>query len=338
MRPAGTSEQLEKRRRRAVQLVKTGGALSAVARQVHASVSSVFRWWQAYRRHGHRGLRARPTPGRPPRLSEAQKRKLVRLLLQGALRAGYTTELWTLGRVAELIHGEFDVRYHPAHVWKVLTGLGWSCQKPERRAVERNEAAIARWKREEWRRIKNAARRGAHLVFVDESGFLLIPNVRRTWAPKGQTPCVRHRYRHDRLSICSGLAVSPKRRRLALYLRCRPRNLTGLDIHTFLRHLLRHLRGPVVLLWDRGSIQRRREVRAFLAAHPRLRGHFFPAYAPELNPAEYVWAQADMALANGAPDDLTELRHHLGSAIRRVRRSQSLLWSCIYASDLPWAR
>jgi putative transposase len=123
-----------------------------------------------------------------------------------------------------------------------------------------------------------------------------------------------------------------------LYLRCQPQNFSGLDIRAFLRHLLRHLRGPVVLLWDRGPIHRRREVRAFVAAHPRLDVHEFPAYAPELNPAEYVWAQTDRALANGAPDNLTELRWRLDSTARRLRRSQRLLWSCIYASDLPWAR
>ena len=144
--------------------------------------------------------------------------------------------------------------------------------------------------------------------------------------------------RHDRLSVCSALAVSPKRRRVALYLRCRPHNFTGLDIQAFLRHLLRHLCGPIELRWDRGPIHRRREVRTFLAAHPRLHVHDFPAYAPELNPAEYVWAQADHQLANGAPDDLRELRARLTDATRRLRRSQDLLWSCIYASDLPWVR
>ncbi len=132
--------------------------------------------------------------------------------------------------------------------------------------------------------------------------------------------------------------MAPKRRRLALYLRCRPRNFTGLDIRAFLHHLLRHLRGPVDLLWDRGPIHRRREVRTFVLAHPRLHVHDFPAYAPELNPAEYVWTQADQALANGAPDDLADLRHGLDAAVRRLRRSQDLLWSCIYASDLPWVR
>jgi transposase len=154
MRPPGTSEQLEKRRRRAVQLLESGRTLAGVARQVGAAVSSVFRWRQAYRRKGGRGLDAKPTPGRPSRLSAAQKQRLVRLLAAGPLRAGYRTDLWTLGRVAELIAGEFGVRYHPAHVWKILTGLGWSCQKPERRAVERDEAAIERWKRGAWRRIK----------------------------------------------------------------------------------------------------------------------------------------------------------------------------------------
>jgi transposase len=154
MRPPGTAKHLEKRRRRAVQLLESGQRLAAAARQVGAAVSSVFRWWQAYRRAGVRGLETKPTPGRPARLSAAQKRRLVKLLSHGPLRAGYRTDLWTLGRVTELIHQEFGVRYHPAHVWKVLTGLGWSCQKPERRAVERDEAAIARWKREDWPRIK----------------------------------------------------------------------------------------------------------------------------------------------------------------------------------------
>lgn len=154
MRPPGTPKQLEKRRRRAIQLLESGRTLSAVARRVGAAVSSVFRWWQAYRQKGPRSLEAKPTPGRPPRLAKRQKRRLVTLLGQGALRAGYRTELWTLPRVAEVIHHEFGVRYHPAHVWKVLTALGWSCQKPERRAIERDEAAIARWKRDDWPRIK----------------------------------------------------------------------------------------------------------------------------------------------------------------------------------------
>ena len=146
MRPAGTPEQLERRRRRAIVQVKAGHTLSTVARQFSASVSSVHRWWQ--------GLRPKPIPGRPSRLSAVQKQQLVTLLGRGPLRAGYRTDLWTLPRVAAMIRQHFGVRYHPAHVWKLLTGLGWSCQKPERRALERDEPAIARWTRSAWPRIK----------------------------------------------------------------------------------------------------------------------------------------------------------------------------------------
>lgn len=166
---------------------------------------------------------------------------------------------------------------------------------------------------------------------------MLIPNVARTWAPKGQTPFFYHLYQQDRISAISALAVSPQRRRLALYIQSRTRNLNGLDVRAFLRDLLRHLHGPVVLLWDRGTIHRRKEVKQFLFNHPRLHVEEFPAYAPELNPAEYVWNQADRALANSAPEDLADLKGRLRNSVRRIRGSQKLLWSCIYASDLPWA-
>lgn len=96
--------------------------------------------------------------------------------------------------------------------------------------------------------------------------------------------------------------------------------------------------GPLVLLWDRGTIHRRKEVQQFLLSHPRLHVHEFPAYAPELNPAEYVWNQTDRALSNSAPEDLAELKGMLRNSVRRIRSSRKLLWSCIYASDLPWVR
>jgi len=111
-----------------------------------------------------------------------------------------------------------------------------------------------------------------------------------------------------------------------------------LDVRTFLRALLRHLRGAVVLLWDRGTIHTRREVTVYLAAHPRVSPYAFPPYAPELNPAEHIWNRADAALANGAPQDVDQLQGRLRQAIRTLRGSQPRLWSCIYASNLPWTR
>lgn len=154
MRPSGTSQQLERRRRQAMHLLDAGQHLSAVARQLHCAKSSVSRWQDAYRRKGDNGLRPVPIPGRPCRLSLAQKRALAATLLKGALAQGYRTDLWTLERIAQLIRKRFRVQYHPNHVWWLLRGMGWSSQRPERRALQRDEPTIARWKRETWPHIK----------------------------------------------------------------------------------------------------------------------------------------------------------------------------------------
>jgi len=154
MRPHGTAQQLEKRRRQAIRLLKAGKNLSAVAQALGSSVSSVFRWLQTYRKKGSRGLDPRNTPGRPPRLSTAMKNRLAKLLLKGPRAAGYKTDLWTLQRVATVIDREFGVHYHPCHVWKLLASLGWSCQKPERRALQRDEEEIAHWNHYRWPHIK----------------------------------------------------------------------------------------------------------------------------------------------------------------------------------------
>ncbi len=125
---------------------------------------------------------------------------------------------------------------------------------------------------------------------------------------------------------------------LGLYFRFHTINITGVEVIGFLRHLLRHLRGPMVLLWDGGTIHRRVIVRDFLCKHKRLHAHRFPSYAPELNPDEFVWTKAKHALSNGAPPDIAALGTRLRRSIHRIRVSQRLLWSCIHASDLPWPR
>ncbi|MEW6214831.1 MAG: winged helix-turn-helix domain-containing protein [Nitrospirota bacterium] len=154
MRPYGNQKQLERRRRRAILLLKKTENLLAVAKKIGCSVSSVFRWWLLYQKEGTKGLAPKPVPGRPPKLSKKQKEKLVKLLLRGAIYFGYSTDLWTTRRVQELIWKQFHIHYHPNHIWRLLISLGWSCQRPERRARERNEETIAYWKRYRWPHIK----------------------------------------------------------------------------------------------------------------------------------------------------------------------------------------
>jgi transposase len=183
---------------------------------------------------------------------------------------------------------------------------------------------------------KNAARLGAHLVFVDESGFLLIPTVRRTWAPRGQTPIIRHRYRRDKISVISGVSVSPRRRRMGLYWRFHAKNIQHAEVCDFLRYLLRHLRGPVIVVWDNGKIHRGDPIRALCRRVPRLRLEHFPSYAPELNPDEGVWNLAKARLANGRPDNVEDLRRSLADSLRTIAHSPSRLRGCIRHAGLPF--
>ncbi len=156
MRPYGTATSLEKRRRRAVELSKEGCCLSEIARRVRSSVSSVHRWMLAWTKGGSRALESKPVPGRPKKLIAKQRKQLEKLLLSGALACGFPNELWTLKRIASLVRREFGVHYHPSHVWKVLHACGWSCQVPERRAIQRDEQGIAHWKRHKWPAIKKS--------------------------------------------------------------------------------------------------------------------------------------------------------------------------------------
>ena len=154
MRPHGSAKELEQRRRLAVVLLQQGLTGSQVAKAVGASPASVTRWRQAYERRGGKALAAKPHPGRRPKLTARQRERLGRLLLQGPGKHGYATELWTLARVTEVIAVTFGVAYDPSQVWRILRAMGWSCQKPDRRARERDEEAIVRWRRQDWPRIK----------------------------------------------------------------------------------------------------------------------------------------------------------------------------------------
>jgi transposase len=154
MRLRATDAQLEKRRRRAIHAWKGNKSLAAVARRLGAAKSSVWRWVPTYKQHGLKGLRSRRSPGRPSYLGRREKEQLATLLLQGARAVGYRTELWTLERIAKVLWRQFRVRSHPHAIWHLLRGMGWSCQKPQRRAQQRDEATIAHWQRYVWPQIK----------------------------------------------------------------------------------------------------------------------------------------------------------------------------------------
>jgi transposase len=158
MRPSGTPQELEQRRLRAVRLLNEGFSPVEVARQIGVDRRSVRRWKAAARSGGAAAVAAKPASGRPRRLSSRDLTRLRRMLIQGAHVVGLPTDLWTCPRVAWLIQRRFGVQYHPAHVSRLLHGLGFSPQKPTRRAVERDEQRIRAWIEQDWPRVKKTLR------------------------------------------------------------------------------------------------------------------------------------------------------------------------------------
>lgn len=154
MRPQGSPKELERRRHRAIELLGQGYQPVDVARMVGADRRSVRRWKASYHKTGEKGIHAKPASGRPTKLDQRDLRKLEKTLLKGSKVAGFPTDLWTCPRVAQLIHALFGVRYHVDHIGRLLHALGWSPQKPERRAVERDEEGIKHWVKVEWPRLK----------------------------------------------------------------------------------------------------------------------------------------------------------------------------------------
>ena len=219
------------------------------------------------------------------------------------------------------------------------TRLRWSCQRPQRRARERNDKEIDFWKRYEFPRILQETRqRGAHLVFLDESGYFLLAHVRRTWGPQGQTPILPAWDRRDRISVISAITVSPVRQRLGLCFRLLPTNCNAkaTDVVEYLRALKATLRGPLTVLWDRHGIHRKAGVvQAYLAQHPEIVAEDFPGYAPDLNPDEQVWNWTKRGpLANRPADNADGLFDHLIESLTQLQQRPDLLAAFVDHSGL----
>jgi transposase len=324
----------EWRRMQALRLKQLGWKQRDIATALSASESAVSTWLAAAAQGGPDVLRARASPGRPARLSDAQLRLLPDFLWHGAEAYGFRGELWTCGRVAQVIEEEFGVRYHKGHVSRLLKALGWTPQVPITRAIQRDEEAVERWQRDAWPALRRRARRERRtLVFVDEAGFYLLPGLVKTYAPQGLTPVVYEWQTRDHLSAMA--AVTPRGK---VYTLVRQRSLNGLDTVDFLKHLLRYAGPRLLVVWDGSPIHRRAAVKEFLSSGAG-RGVWveaLPAYAPDLNPVEWAWQHLKhVELPNVTCLDLEELHMQLHLAIGRLRQKPDIVRSFFAGAGLP---
>nr|WP_217218469.1 IS630 family transposase [Deinococcus peraridilitoris] len=326
-----TRQQLEERRLEAAKLIGQGDhTRSALAKHFSVSMTTIDTWIKRYRAEGEAALKATLATGRPAALTAEQKSQLVERLRQGPKAHGQQQDLWTTKRIADLIGVAFGVWYHHDHVRKLLHQLGWTYQKPEKRAVERDEQAIAHWVEVTYPELVKKVEQGASIVFADESGSSLKTTVVKTWAPCGQTPTVETKLNWKSLSIIAGLTNTGK-----VYQHTYEHSVKAMQVQEFLQHLLDHIPGNVIVFFDRPAIHRAKSVQAFVEAEPRLTVEYLPAYAPECNPIEWLWAYIKRnVLGNACIRTLGELKQRWRVGFGRIRR-KNLVPPFYAASALP---
>lgn len=340
MRSIGSPAELERRRLLAVQRVGEGYTAEEAADFLGVAARSVYRWLADFRRLGAAGLAARPAPGRPAKLTPAQEKVVRRWLEDDPADHGFATGLWTAPRLAQLIEEEWGVSLRPNYLCDWLRRKGYAPRLPRRVPRERDDRAIARWLAEDWPRIKRKARRrGACILLLDESGLLMAPLRRRSWSPRGVPPEIGQKAGHrEKVSVVGALVLSPSRDHLTLGFQTLANGyFDNAKVAEFLSGALQWLAGPLVVIWDGGSMHKGGPITELVAhSKGRLGVEPLPAYAPMLNPMEQVWAWLKYGrLCNFAPRDARDLDGAVNRELDAIREDQERLRSFFHASDLP---
>ena len=323
----------EWRRMQAWRLKQLGWKQRQIAVALGVTEGAVSRWIATACSEGPAALLARPHLGPATKLEPDQLRLIPDFLSHGAEAYGFRGEVWTCARVAKVIEEEFGVSYHKGHVSRLLKELRWTPQLPIARAIQRDEQEIEQWRVAVWPRLKDEARRERRaLVFVDESGFYLLPGKVRTYAPEGHTPVLHEWQTRDHLSVMGGVTPTGK-----IYTLIRQESLNGLHTIEFLKHLIRHVGPRLLVVWDGSPIHRRKEVKQFLASAigHGVRVERLPPYAPDLNPVEGAWQHLKhVEMRNLVCLDLEELHLELYLAVGRLRQKPRLIRSFFVEAGL----
>lgn len=324
----------EWRRFRALHLHELGWLEVDIAEALGVAKGTVSRWLSIAEAEGSEALRRHPSTGCPAKLTAEQVARLPEFLWYGAEAYGFRGDVWTCARIAQMIRWEFGVSYHKDHVSRLMKELGWTPQVPITRAIQRDEATIAHWRTAVWPELRRkAVRERRTLVFMDESGFYLMPGVVKTYGPKGQTPVIDKWLSRDHLSVMAGFTPAGK-----VYMLVREKALTSDDTVVFLEHLRRQTGRRLLVIWDGSPIHRWGAVPDYLASGAAKWVHVvaLPGYAPDLSP----WDQGGwhhlkhVEMRNLSCMDLEELHLELHLAIGRLRQKPQLIHSFFASAGL----
>lgn len=333
----------EKRRLRAAQLFAQGMPNVVIAERLGVSDSAVDLWKARWEEGGAGALRSFGRPGYPTLLSEDQVAVLVSQLERGALAHGFDTDRWTAPRVNEMIERLFGVCFaQPSGAWRLLRRLGLTFHRPGRRATQRDEREIQRFREVTWPGIVARSRAaGTWVVFEDEAAAMLSPPIRGTWARRGVVPILRYSAARGRKTSMAGF-ICLRRGRLPrlFYALIEDGSFTEEHFGPLLEQLHTALGARrVILVWDRLSGHvRSRKTKAFVAANSGwLQVEVLPGYAPELNPTEQVWAWIKNGpLAQLCAPTLAALTDAADRAINTLRLRPQLLPAFLRHAGLDW--
>jgi transposase len=315
-------------RRRAVRAVLDGMTQAEAARVFGVHHNAVNRWIKRYRRGGWAGLseqRRGRRPGEQAALSQHQQQELMALVRESTPdQLGLPGFLWTRDAVAELITQRYGMWLARTTVGGYLRGWGFSPQRPQRRALEQNPAAVARWLAEEFPAIRAQAKReGGLVLWLDEMGVRSDAATGRSWAPVGQTPVVKGTGKRFRVNMISAISNAGM-----LRFRLFVGSFSGRVFIEFLGRLLRDCGGRKVhLIVDGHPVHRAKLVSAWVGRHAdRIELHFLPGYSPELNPVELLNHDVKAnAAGRRRPRSAGELRHELQGYLRRRQRQPQVV-------------
>jgi len=315
---------LEALRIRAVQAVEAGEHPQDVARAMGMARGTVFMWLAKYREGGLAALKAKPVPGKPPKLNATQLRRLYALISGGDPRQlSFEFALWTRDMIRELIRREFDVRLSAVSVGRLLSKLGLSPQRPLWRAWQADPEAVQRWQDEEFPAIRKQAKaEGATVYFGDEAGIRSDYHAGTTWAPVGQTPVVKATGARHSVNMISAVTAQGLLRFSVFTGTC-----TAAVFIDFCKKLIADTPGPVYLIVDGHPTHKAKATKEFVAStNGRLKLFTLPAYSPQLNPDEWVWKNVKHdRIGRASVTSAEDLKAKAIGALRRLQKLPALV-------------
>jgi len=329
---------LEEMRLRAVQQVQGGARPDDVAAGLGLNRSTVYMWVAAHRSGGREALKAKPVPGRPPKLSAAQLEELYRIIAgKNPSQLEFEFELWTRDLVRQVIRRKFGVALSVVSVGRWLRAMGLSPQKPLHRAYQANPEAVQAWKKEQYPAIHARAKaEGGTIYFLDEASVRSDYRTGTTWAPVGQTPVVKATGARFSVNMISAIAPAGQMRFAVV-----EGTLDAAKLLGFLDSLLHDTPGKAFLVVDGHPVHRSRAVKelGFATTDGRLELFDLPSYSPQLNPDEWVWKNVKHdrvgKRAVTGPDQLKQLAL---DALNRLQNTPSLVRAFFHDPHLAYIR